>query len=85
MKFISSSRVKEDLEDSSLFNDFVGLCVGEFLQLIMKHSTETIVEKYRIPDEVASEVIQEELVLIKNGDEDVIQISYDGIVDAPRE
>ena len=78
MKQIAAPNLYDDMWENRLFKSFVGACVVDFMRSIKGRENELHLEKYRVPDEIYSELLKPEIVLIKMAGEDEIYISYTG-------
>lgn len=79
MKQVAAQDLYDDMWENHLFKGFVGACVVDFMKSMRGSEEELHLEKYRVPDEIFSEILKPEIVLIKMAGEDEIYISYDGM------
>ena len=79
MKQVAAPDLFDDMEENYLFKGFVGACVVDFKRDLQRLKADFHLEKYRVPDEIYSELLKPEIVLIKMAGEDEIYISYDGM------
>ncbi len=78
MKQVAAPDLYDDMWENHLFKGFVGACVVDFTREIRKRGVNFHIEKYRVPEEIYSELLKPEIVLIKMAGEDEIYISYTG-------